>query len=78
MGCIFKNPLGESAGKLIEEAGLKGAREGGAVVSIKHANFMINEGGATQSDFLKLIERVKTGVLNRFNVSLEEEIRVIK
>ncbi len=78
MGCIFKNPLGESAGRLIEECGLKGEREGGAVVSRLHANFIINEGGATQKDFLKLIERVKKEVFARLGVILEEEIRVIR
>ncbi|MBR2341224.1 MAG: UDP-N-acetylmuramate dehydrogenase [Clostridia bacterium] len=77
MGCVFKNPLGDSAGRLIEAAGLKGLREGGAVVSRSHANFMLNEGGATQNDFLKLIRRVKNEVFKRFGVSLEEEIRVI-
>ena len=78
MGCVFKNPLGESAGRLIEAAGLKGSREGGAVVSKQHANFMINEGEATQSDFLRLIERVKDEVFKRFGVKLEEEIFVVK
>lgn len=78
MGCVFKNPLGESAGRLIDEAGLKGLREGGAVVSKQHANFMINEGGATQSDFLMLIQRVKDEVFKRFGVNLEEEICVVK
>ena len=78
MGCIFKNPLGESAGRLIDMARLKGAREGGAIVSSAHANFMINEGGATQEDFLKLIERVKREVFKLFGVRLEEEICIIK
>ncbi len=77
MGCVFKNPLGESAGRLIELTGLKSKRVGGAVVSDTHANFIINEGGATQRDFLTLIECVKNEVFKRFGIQLEEEIRVI-
>lgn len=78
MGCVFKNPLGDSAGRLIELAELKGAREGGALVSSIHANFIMNDGGATQADFLRLIERVKRSVFERCGVLLEEEIRIIK
>jgi UDP-N-acetylmuramate dehydrogenase len=76
-GCIFKNPPGLSAGKLIEEAGLKGERSGGAVVSTKHGNFIVNESGkASARDILRLIERIRERVWNLFQVSLELEIVV--
>ena len=78
IGCIFKNPLGDSAGRLIELAGFKGIRVGDAVISPIHANFMMNEGEATQEDFLTLIELVKKEVFEQFGVRLEEEIRVIR
>ncbi len=77
MGCVFKNPPGVSAGALIEQAGLKGAREGGAVVSERHANFIINSGGATAENVRTLIERIRSEVCRIFHVSLEEEIRYI-
>ncbi len=76
-GCIFKNPLGESAGKLIEGAGLKGLRVGGAVVSEIHANFIINDKGATAADVKKLIALIKNAVFAQYKVRLEEEIRII-
>ncbi len=78
IGCIFKNPLrdGEriSAGKLIDEAGLKGKRIGNAEISPVHANFFVNLGGAKVSDFLELIELTKGRVLERSGILLEEEI----
>lgn len=78
-GCIFRNPDGpggpRAAGRLIEEAGLKGAREGGAVVSGTHANFIVNEGGATAAQVRALIERVRTAVRARHGVALELEVR---
>jgi UDP-N-acetylmuramate dehydrogenase len=77
-GCIFKNPRGVSAGALIDRAGLKGIREGGAVVSDKHANFIIAEEGCTSKDVLKLIERVKKKVKEQFDVELELEIEIWK
>ena len=76
-GCIFKNPIGQSAGKLIEGAGLKGLRVGGAVVSEIHANFIINEGGATADDVKKLILLIKNAVFAQYKITLEEEIRII-
>ena len=74
MGCVFKNPDGISAGALIERAGLKGMRVGGAVVSTEHANFIINEGGATVADVQTLIQAVKVEVLRNSGVTLIEEI----
>ena len=74
MGCVFKNPEGFSAGALIERAGMKGAREGGAFVSCEHANFIINGGGATAREVRALIERVRGAVLRETGVRLTEEI----
>jgi UDP-N-acetylenolpyruvoylglucosamine reductase len=73
-GCIFKNPAGASAGRLIEESGLKGTRVGGAEVSTVHANFVINNGGATSADVLELVRRVRAGVRQAKGVELEPEV----
>ncbi|HEV3339321.1 MAG TPA: UDP-N-acetylmuramate dehydrogenase [Pirellulales bacterium] len=75
-GCIFKNPRGMSAGMLIDQAGLKGTRVGGAEVSDRHANFIIAEPGATTQDVLRLIELVRSRVADRLGVELELEIEV--
>ena len=75
-GCIFKNPPGASAGLLIDRSGCKGLSVGGAVVSDLHANFMVNRGGATASDALRLIERIRDRVRQHAGVELEIEIRV--
>lgn len=75
-GCIFKNPTGSCAGTLIEHAGLKGQRIGGALVSEKHANFIVNTGGATASDVLQLVDTIRSAVLRKFNIFLELEIQV--
>ena len=72
-GCVFKNPPNLSAGELIDRAGLKLARVGGAFVSDKHASFIINDGG-TASDVRALIKIVKERVLSAFGISLEEEV----
>lgn len=77
MGCVFKNPPGVSAGALIERAGLKGMRIGGAQVSESHANFLINRGGATASDFCRLIAAVRERVFSETGILLREEIRYI-
>jgi UDP-N-acetylmuramate dehydrogenase len=75
-GCVFKNPRGLSAGALIDKAGLKGRREGGAYVAEKHANFILAEKGARASDVLKLINTIRETVYKRFEVYLELELEV--
>ncbi|MGN0814227.1 MAG: UDP-N-acetylmuramate dehydrogenase [Candidatus Coproplasma sp.] len=75
-GCVFKNPPCVPAGKLIEQAGLKGKRIGGAYVSPIHANFIIND-GACAGDVRKLIDCVRREVYNTFGILLEEEVRYI-
>ena len=77
LGSTFKNPPGDSAGRLIDAAGLKGLRIGGAQVSPKHANFVVNLGGATADDVLALVAEMRRRVLERFGIELEPEIRVI-
>ncbi len=73
-GCVFKNPKGYFAGKLIDDCGLKGERIGKAMISKKHANFIINRGGARAKDIAALIALVKNEVKKKFSVDLEEEI----
>jgi UDP-N-acetylmuramate dehydrogenase len=75
-GCIFKNPPGESAGRLIDLCALKGKRIGGASVSLRHANFILNRGHASSRDILKLMELIKKRVKQEFNVNLEPEIKI--
>jgi UDP-N-acetylmuramate dehydrogenase len=75
-GCVFKNPADVPAGRLIDEAGLKGTRRGGAVVSPKHANFVVNEGGASAADVLALLDLVRERVRAAFGVELELEVKV--
>ncbi len=77
-GSTFKRPEGYFAGKLIEDSGLKGYSVGGAQVSEKHAGFVINKGGATAADVLRLIEHIKSVVHDKYGVELEEEIRLIE
>ena len=76
-GSVFKNPPGDHAARLIETAGLKGARVGGAQVSPKHANFIINTGGATAADIEALIRKVQSTVESRHGVRLETEVQII-
>jgi UDP-N-acetylmuramate dehydrogenase len=76
-GCVFKNPPELSAGKLIDEAGCKGMRVGDIEVSRIHANFFINKGNAIASDFIKLMEDVKSRVKETFGIELEPEIRTV-
>ncbi|MBQ9265359.1 MAG: UDP-N-acetylmuramate dehydrogenase [Clostridia bacterium] len=76
-GSFFKRPTGYFAGKLIEDAGLKGARVGGAQVSEKHAGFLVNRGGATAKDFLALKTLVQDTVKEKFGVQLEPEVRIV-
>jgi UDP-N-acetylmuramate dehydrogenase len=75
-GCVFKNPRGLSAGALIDQAGLKGKRVGGAYVSRKHANFILADPGATAADVLKLINIIRQEVYKKSEVYLELEIEV--
>ena len=76
-GSIFKNPRGDSAGRLIESVGLKGYRIGGAGVSIKHANFIVNKGNASSEDVIQLIKHIQTVVEQKTGTKLEQEIIVI-
>ncbi|MCI8497059.1 MAG: UDP-N-acetylmuramate dehydrogenase [Clostridiales bacterium] len=77
-GSIFKRPEGYFAGTLIEQCGLKGRKVGGAMVSEKHAGFIVNAGGATCSDVLRLIELIQQEVLSQTGVSLQCEVRVMQ
>jgi len=78
-GCVFKNPAGtlKSAGELIDKCGLKGKRIGGALVSRRHANFIVNAGGATSDDIIALIGIVKNEVKDKFAIELELEIEIV-
>lgn len=76
VGCIFKNPRGSSAGELIEKAGLKGTRIGGAEISDRHANFLVTNDGATSDDVLRLMDLVKSKVSAQFGVHLEPEVQI--
>ena len=75
-GCIFKNPRGASAGELIEMSGLKGTRIGGAVVSERHANFIVAEPDCTSQDVQRLIDLVRSQVNDRMGVRLELEVEI--
>ena len=77
-GSTFKRPTGGYAAALIDEAGLKGFAVGGAQVSPKHAGFVVNTGGATCSDVLRLIEHIQKTVLDRSGILLEPEVRIIE
>ena len=77
-GCMFKNPEGGKAGRLIDAAGCKGLQVGGSRVSDVHGNFVVNQGGATASDALRLIDLVRERVYQRTGVALELEVRVMK
>jgi UDP-N-acetylmuramate dehydrogenase len=76
-GCVFKNPGGEPAGRLIEAAGLKGAHRGDAQVSTKHANFIVNRGRATAGDVVDLIRLVGKTVEEKSGVTLELEVKIV-
>ncbi|HPQ71328.1 MAG TPA: UDP-N-acetylmuramate dehydrogenase [bacterium] len=75
-GSTFKNPEGDAAGRLIEQAGLKGYAIGGAQVSEKHANFLVNTGTANAADILALLEHVRRVVFEKFGVMLEPEVKI--
>lgn len=76
-GSTFKRPVGYFAGKLIQDAGLKGYSVGGAAISEKHSGFVINKGGATAKDILDLIHHVQDEVKKQFGVDLHTEVRII-
>jgi len=76
-GSVFKNPEGDYAARLIEAAGLKGLRIGGAQISEKHANFIVNDGQASSADIMALIERAQQMVAEQFGVALQPEVRMI-
>lgn len=75
-GCIFKNPPGDAAGRLIDAAGFKGRVRGGAQVSERHANFIVNRGGATSRDVVALAEDIRRAVFERQGIVLEYEIQI--
>lgn len=76
-GCMFKNPAAVPAGKLIDELGLKGTRVGGAMVSMEHGNFLVNDGTATARDVLDLIELVRQRAWTGRGIELETEVEII-
>ena len=76
-GSVFRNPPGDHAARLIEACGLKGRRVGGAVISTKHANFIVNEGDASAADIEALIDLTRQTVRERFGVELEREVRIV-
>jgi UDP-N-acetylmuramate dehydrogenase len=77
-GCIFKNPPGHSTGRMIDELGLKGTRVGGAVISERHANFIVNRHGASAADIFKLMDLIRERILKAYGLELEEEVIVWK
>lgn len=76
-GCVFKNPAGASAGKLLDEAGLRGKTLGGMAFSSLHANFLVNQGGGTAAQALELLKMGRSAVRTRFGVELETEVVVL-
>lgn len=77
VGSVFRNPPDDKAGRLIEAAGLKGKQKGGAVISPRHANFIINEGGASAQDVLDLLVEARNAVKAKFGLALVPEIEVL-
>jgi UDP-N-acetylmuramate dehydrogenase len=75
-GSVFKNPIGKSAGQLVEEVGLKGFQVGKAKVSEKHANFIVNLGGATATDILSIMKTMQNRVYQKTGIRLEPEIKI--
>jgi len=76
-GSVFKNPVGDAAGRLIDHSGLKGTVRGGAAISSKHANFIVNQGGATASDVHALVKLARRAVYERTGVVLEPEVHAV-
>jgi UDP-N-acetylmuramate dehydrogenase len=77
-GCIFKNPPGDSAGRLIDACGLKGKKIGGAAVSLKHANFILNQNHCSSKDVLALVNLIRKVVKKKYGILLEPEIKIWK
>ncbi len=75
-GCIFKNPVGYSAGRLIDLCGLKGKKVNSACISLRHGNFILNTGGAKAKDVISLMGLIKKTVKNKFNLTLQPEIKI--
>ncbi|MDH4250101.1 MAG: UDP-N-acetylmuramate dehydrogenase [Nitrospira sp.] len=76
-GCVFKNPLNDSAGRVVEATGFKGTSVGDAQVSMKHANFIVNQGQASASDVLSLIKKIRTGIVRKAGIKLELELKIV-
>ncbi len=76
-GSVFRNPAGDYAARLIEACGMKGERQGGAQVSEKHANFIVNLGGASATDIETLIERIQARVEEKYGIKLQREVRIL-
>jgi len=76
-GCVWKNPPGDAAGRLVEKVGLKGKRLNGAEISAKHANFIVNRGGASAADIRALMDMARERVQSQFGITLEPEIRMM-
>lgn len=76
-GCVFRNPPGESAGKLLDAAGFRGARRGNVGFSSMHANFLVNHGNGQAGDALELLEEARAAVATRFQIHLEMEVRTL-
>lgn len=76
-GSVFKNPIGTHAGKLVEEAGLKGFQFGGAKISDKHGNFIVNLGDAKAKDIIELIHTAQDKVFARTNIKLQLEVKLV-
>ena len=76
-GCVWKNPAGEVAGRLVEKVGLRGKRLNGAEISAKHANFIVNRGGARAADIKALMDMTRQRVRTHFGITLEPELRTL-
>ena len=76
-GSVFRNPPNQHAAKLIDQCGLKGKRVGGAIVSEKHSNFIINTGNATSSDIEQLMELIQASVYEKYAIKLIPEVKII-
>jgi UDP-N-acetylmuramate dehydrogenase len=77
LGCVWKNPAGDPAHRLIEKVGLRGKRLNGAEISAKHANFIVNRGGAAAADIKALMDMTRERVKNHFGIALEPEVRLL-